>query len=198
MRRFWSLTLALVLVLSLAACGGQNPPDTSKSQGDKSHTGTGSSSSGTTDEPGSAVPNPKAGSKLVFTYKGCPLPMNAEFGPLLNYIGQPDSYFEAASCAFDGLDKTYTYDQIVVLTYPNEEDDSIDYISSVRLLEGISTPEGISIGDKASDVVAAYGNQYDDLGNQYSYQDGDTFLNFLLDGDTVTSIEYIAINNLLA
>lgn len=200
MKRLWSLALALLLVLSLAACGGnQDPPGAGKSQGDKSQTGPGNNSSGKTDTPDNAIPNPKAGSKLVFTYKDCPLPMNAEFGPLLAYIGQPESYFEAASCAFEGLDKTYTYSNFIVLTYPNEDDESIDYISSVRLVDStISTPEGVSIGDKTSDVVAAYGNDYDDLGNQYSYCDGDTFLNFLLDGDTVISIEYIAINDLLA
>lgn len=212
MKRLWSLALALLLVLALAACGGdQGPSDAEGPQSNNSPSNAegpqGSNSpaesednpSVETDTPDAAVPNPEAGSKLVFTYNGCPLPMNAEFGPLLDYIGQPESYFEAPSCAFDGIDKTYTYAQIVVLTYPNEDDESIDYISSVRLLDDtISTPEGVSIGDKTSDVVAAYGSDYDDFGNQYSYCDGDTFLNFLLDGDTVTSIEYIAINDLLA
>lgn len=192
MKRFWTLTLALLMVFTLSACGGDPAPVNSPA-GDLPQ------ASDQLGEDLPTVPTPKAGSQFVFTYKDCPLPMNAEFGPLLDYIGQPDSYFEAASCAFDGLDKTYTYGQIEILTYPDEEKAGVDYISSLRLLDGsVSTPEGISIGDKASDVVAAYGNDYDDLGNQYSYLDGDTFLNFLLDGDTVISIEYIAINDLLA
>ena len=40
------------------------------------------------------------------------------------------SYFEAPSCAFDGIDKTYTYAGFELLTYPKDDK---DYVSSVVL-----------------------------------------------------------------
>ncbi len=199
MRRFMSLTLALLLALALTACGGKEPPDSQQDNpGDTSVT--------TPADPGQnepakepapvEIPMPKAGSKLVFIYKDCPLPMNAEFAPLLDFIGEADSYFEAASCAFEGLDKTYTYSDVEIITYPDED---VDYISSIRLLSSAAaTPEGITIGSSRADVIAAYGEDFEESGEQYTYEDGDAQLFILFENDAVISVEYAAINPLLA
>lgn len=176
--RWGALCLALALMLVLTACGG----------GDSG----GGNSGG---DGGSDVPAPKANSEYVFTYKGCPLPMNAEFAPLLDYIGEPDSYFEAASCAFDGLDKTYTYSGMELITYPDED---VDYISSIRILSGdVSTPEGITIGSTEEEVVKAYGEEYEAFGDQYTYENGDARLSVLFEDGKAVSVEYTAINDLL-
>lgn len=201
MKQLGILTLALAMTLTLAACGGG---DAQNAAGGGASTGSqnvqdSSQDSQTQDSPSEnnkQIPTPEANSKLVFTYQGCPLPMNAGFAPLLDYIGEPDNYFEAASCAFEGLDKTYTYSDLEIITYPDEE---VDYISSVRLLSSSAvTPEGITIGSSKEDVVAAYGEEYESFGDMYSYVDGDTTLEILFQDDTVTSVEYIAENPLLA
>lgn len=177
MKRILILTLALLLALPMAAC--------SDGSGDAANSPSG-------------APTPSAGSEYVLTYRDCPLPMNAEFGPLRAFLGEPDSYFEAASCAFDGLDKTFTYPGLEIITYPDEEKDNVDYISSVRLLDNtVSTPEGVTIGSTSAEVTAAYGEDYTAFGTQYSYENGDATLNFLFDGDSVISVEYIAHNPLL-
>lgn len=173
------LALILALLLSLTACGGQG----GTSGGDEQTGGD------------SDIPAPKANSQYVFTYRDCPLPMNAEFAPLLEFLGEPESYFEAASCAFDGLDKTYTYAGVEIITYP---DGDADYISSVRLLDNsVSTPEGISIGSTVEEVVKAYGEEYQELGQQYAYEDGDALLTILFEDGAAISVEYTAINDLL-
>ena len=179
MKRLYILSLALLLTLSLAACGGDG------------QSGGGSVSGG------SGAPSPKAGSQLVFTYKDCPLPMNAEFGPLKDYLGEPDSYFEAASCAFDGLDKTFTYGGVEIITYPDEDKEGVDYISSVRLLDNsVSTPEGVTIGSTAEVVAAAWGGEVS--GDLYEKEDGDCILSILFEDGKVISVEYTAVNDLLA
>lgn len=179
MKRLYILSLALLLTLSLAACGGDG------------QSGGGSVSGG------SGAPSPKAGSQLVFTYKDCPLPMNAEFGPLKDYLGEPDSYFEAASCAFDGLDKTFTYGGVEIITYPDEDKEGVDYISSVRLLDNsVSTPEGVTIGSTAEEVAAACGGEVS--GDLYEKEDGDCILSILFEDGKVISVEYTAVNDLLA
>lgn len=172
MKKLGSLMLALALALSLAACGGDSK------------------------EPGSAAaPAPESGSQLVFTYRDCPLPMNADFAPLLAALGEPDSYFEAASCAFDGLDKTYTYAGVEIITYP---DGDTDHVSSVRLLDNTAaTPEGITVGSTVEEVTAAYGEDYQEMGLQYVYEEGDTRLMILFEDGKAISVEYMALNDLL-
>ena len=176
MKRFIALVLVMLMTLSLAACGGEESNDNP-----------------TSSQPGNATP--EANSKYVPAYKGCKLPMNADFAPLLASLGDPDSYFEAASCAFDGLDKTYTYAGLEIVTYP---DGDVDRISSVRILNNsVSTPEGMTIGSSLADVTAAYGEGYEELGLQHAYEDGDTIFSVLFEDGAAISVEYIAINDLL-
>ena len=173
MKRLLILMLAVLLALPLAACDGDETPSSSPA--------------------GSAAP--LANSKYVLTYKNCPLPMNADFAPLRASLGEPDSYFEAASCAFEGLDKTYTYAGLEIITYP---DGDVDRISSVRILNNsVSTPEGITIGASMAAVTAAYGENYEEAGLMHVYKDGDAVLSVLFEDDTVISVEYTAINDLL-
>lgn len=191
MKRTLIFALSLALLFTLAACGGRegNPsaqaPDAAAPAAAEPDT-----------PPAPAAPAPAAHSKYVLTYRDCPLPMNAEFAPLLDFLGEPDSYFEAASCAFDGLDKTYTYAGLEIITYP---DGDRDFISSVRILDGsVATPEGITIGSTQDDVAAACGEDFQTIGKQYVYEDGDAEFSVLFDdGGAAVSVEYTALNDLL-
>ena len=99
------------------------------------------------------------------------------------------------TCAFDGLDKTYTYAGVEIITYPDEER---DYISSVCILDSsVSTPEGITIGSTQEDVAAAYGEDFQELGTQYVYEDGDARLSILFENGAAIYVEYTALNDLL-
>ena len=85
-----------------------------------------------------------------------------------------------------------------VIKTKKQPDNDVDYISSVRLLDGsVSTPEGVTIGSSQEDVTAAYGTDFEDMGTGYSYQDGDTILEVLFQDGAVVSVEYIALNDLL-
>ena len=168
MKRISALLLALTMTLALTSCG---------------------------DDTSTVTPTPPARDMFTFIYKDCALPMNAEFAPLLAIIGEPDTYFEAASCAFDGLDKIYTYGGIELTTYP---DGDKDYISSIRLLDNTaSTPEGITIGSTTAEAVAAYGDGYTDSGDLYTWENDNAILSILFENDMAISVEYIAINDLL-
>lgn len=187
MKRTLISVLLLSLLFTLTACGGKK--DTPSPQAPDGAASTEDVSTAP------AAPTPAAGSKYVLTYRNCPLPMNAEFAPLLDFLGEPDSYFEAASCAFDGLDKTYTYAGVEIITYPDEER---DYISSVRILDSsVSTPEGITVGSTRADVIAAYGEDFQEIGEQYVYEDGDAVFSVLFEDGAAISVEYTALNDLL-
>ena len=204
MKKITALLLALLMVISLAACGGkddeqqpgtddQNTPAASNQEDAQAPADTPDSSE--PQAPSGPAPTPAAGSKYVLTYQGCPLPANADFAPLLDYLGEPGNYFEAESCAFEGLDKTYTYDAVEIVTYPDED---VDRISSVRILsDAASTPEGITVGSTQEDVTAAYGEDYSTIGQQYAYEDGDCLFSILFKDGKAISVEYTALNDLL-
>lgn len=203
MKRVVAVMLTLLMALSLAACSkeeeqkpapdDQTPPAV-EDQGD-AQTPADAPSGDEPQTPAGPAPEVKAESKYVLTYQGCALPANADFAPLLAYLGDPANYFEAESCAFEGLDKTYTYDGVEIVTYPDED---VDRISSVRILsEAVSTPEGITIGSTPEDVTAAYGEDYTAVGQQYTYEDGDCLLSVLFQDGKAVSVEYTALNDLL-
>ncbi len=158
MKKLCSIVMALTLILSLSACNGGEP---------------------TPSEAPAAYAFPAA--------DGYVLELNADMAQVLEKLGEPVSYFEAASCAFDGLDKTYTYAGFTVTTRP---DGDKDYVNDILLTDDtVATAEGVRIGSSLSDVTAAYGEQEPDGSALIYSQEGVTLL-FLLDGDKVTSIEY--------
>ena len=44
-----------------------------------------------------------------FTYNGIKITLGAEAAPIIDALGEPRSYTEEPSCAFEGMDKTYYY-----------------------------------------------------------------------------------------
>jgi hypothetical protein len=126
-----------------------------------------------------------------FEYNSTVIPMNTDAAPVIDKLGEPAQYFEAASCAFNGLDKTYTYSGFELTTYPSEDK---DYISTVYFLDdSVATDKGIFIGSTLEDVTAAYGEKYTEKSGEYTYTLGDTKLSFLIKDDSVTSITYSAV-----
>ncbi len=115
--------------------------------------------------------------------------MNAKAADLVDKLGEYE-YFEAPSCAFQGMDKTYTYAGFELMTY---EQDKVDYVLSITLRDdSLTTPEGVTIGSSLADVKTAYGDDFTQDENSYQYKKGSTFLTFIVEDDAVTSVEYKA------
>lgn len=131
-----------------------------------------------------------AGKGYVFSFRDAKLEMDAEFAPILAVIGEPLSYFEAASCAFEGLDKIYTYSSVVINTYPQGDK---DYVSSIILQDdSVSTSEGICIGSTKEDMLNAYGDSYAEESGMIVYAKDGMKLCFIVSDDIVTSIQYFS------
>ncbi len=174
--------LALAMVLALSACGGKEP---SKSSG-----------GGQTDQTSqpaqpdqSAQPGGADVAEYVFRAGDTTVSIDQDMVEVLSALGEPKEYFEAESCAFEGMDKTYTYSGFVITTRPDGEK---DFVNSIALTDdSVTTPEGLYIGSAAADITAAYGECAGATDTFFPYTKGNTALNFVLSGGKVISIEYL-------
>ncbi|HJC41096.1 MAG TPA: hypothetical protein H9701_06040 [Candidatus Intestinimonas pullistercoris] len=174
-KKLLTLFLALGLTASLAACSG--------GEGGTAQT---PAPEGTQPVETSAAPE---NDTYVFQAGGADIAINDNMADVLAALGEAQSYFEAASCAFNGLDKTYTYSGFVITTRPEGEE---DFVNSILLTDdSVTTPEGAYIGCTLDEVTAAYGEAEPSESGVLAYTKGDTTLNIILKDDVVASIEYL-------
>ena len=103
---------------------------------------------------------------LSLTVAGCEITPDTPVADILAALGGDYAYAEAISCVYTGMDKTYTYDNATLYTYPDGEQD--------RLMElyceaDVQTGKGIGVGASKADVTAQYGNGYVETGSILSY-----------------------------
>ena len=184
-------TILLSLTLILTACGNNEVNRitgdvTNINQGNTETSQTGISEQ-TTNETETASQNPSY-KGFVFTHSGVTIEIDANFAPILLALGEPRSYFESESCAFEGLDKVYTYIGFEVDTYPQGDD---DFVSAIVLRDDtVSTKEGLRIGSSRAEMEATYGIPRQNDSGQLIYDKDGMRLCFILDDDVVISIEY--------
>lgn len=127
-----------------------------------------------------------------FTYKRVTVYMHGSAKKLLEKAGRPKSKSESQSCAYDGMDRTYTYKDFVVKTYSKSKNGT-EYINSIVLLTSkVSTKEGVKIGSSKNDVIDAYGRATPKFG-VYTYTKGKCKLMVEMgSNDKVSKITYLA------
>lgn len=127
-----------------------------------------------------------------FTYQRVTVYMHGKASKLLQKAGRPKAKSESKSCAYDGMDRTYTYKDFIVKTYSNSSKGT-EYINSIELLTSkVSTKEGIQIGSSKNDVIDAYGRATAKFG-VYTYTKGKCKLTIEMDSkDKVSRIIYLA------
>lgn len=132
---------------------------------------------------------PEAGYKgYAFIYDGVVIEMDADAEPIIEQLGEPDFYFEAPSCAFEGIDKIYTYGSFELDTYPTDEK---DYVSTVIFKDDtIATSDGIGIGDPVEKMEEVYGTDWTDENGMYVYEKDGMKLCFIVEDDHIVSVEY--------
>ena len=145
-----------------------------------------------TTTPGAQEPKPAAEEKSIyyFSYNGIDIYMNDVAKPILDALGEPMHYFESPSCAFQGMDRVYTYNGFELYTYTDGDDDTEYVLSVVFMNDGVETNEGITIGSKLADVISAYGVKFVMDGNKYTYTSVNTDLSFVTENDEVVEVSY--------
>lgn len=165
MKKLLSFLLALLIVLSFAACGAEKSGAFSAKD-------------------------------ICLTVNGKTVTVDLSVSELLAALGDGYEYAEAVSCVYEGMDKTYTYPDAVVYTYP---DGGTEHLMELYCSGGdVKTSRGIAIGSSRADVIAAYGEPTSEFGITVSYElaaDGDMLpasLYFLIRGDAVQAIAITA------
>lgn len=179
--------IGCLLMAGLAACGEEEVKIVDKSPGENSaETDEGTEQKNTSKEDKESL----TGYIFDVDVDGTTVSVTTdlEMKGVLEQLGEPASYFEAKSCAFEGLDKTYTYDHFRIVTY---QDGETDKISSIVFLDDIEeTQEGICIGMTKEDMENAYGTEYEENGGMVIYTKDDKHLSFLVKDGVIESIEY--------
>ncbi len=133
----------------------------------------------------------KASDNFAFKNNGLTIPIDGQAEEILDKLGEPMEYFEAPSCAYQGLDKTYYYNGFEITTYTEKE---VDYVASVLLVDDtVTTDKGIYIGSSIDDMIKAHGEDYEEKTGQYTYTKGDSQLQFIFKDDLIVSILYTKI-----
>ena len=166
MKKILTILLAFCLLLSLAACGGAPVENPTPSQ--------------------EVTYTPEQNSS--FQYKGATISLHDAAEPIIAKLGEPVKYTESASCAFEGLDKSYYYGSFYLETYPQGDK---DFVSGWWFADdSVTTPEGIYIGSSKADVEKAYGTDGYNGSNAYTVNKDAGMLTIILENDVVSSIQY--------
>lgn len=193
------LTGAILLALSLSACGSSAENDVKRiDKSADSQTASGMTTGNDSQGAGSAATD-KADSISAFTAdafvfeaeisgKKVTISVDSDMSAVLAELGDPLQYFEAASCAFEGLDKTYTYSHFIIETYPSKSGDKISAIDLTDDL--VSTKEGLSIGSSKETMEKLYGTDHEVNGTEYIYHKGDMSLKIMFTDGKVSYITY--------
>lgn len=124
----------------------------------------------------------------VFVYKGINIAPDMNTKEFLDELGEPLQYYEVKSCAFEGMDKIYTYASFELGTYPNGKEDLVSYIYFKD--DTVTTEEGVYIGMSKKEVLDIYGENYTESAGVISYAKGGMVLKFIFHDETLVSIEY--------
>ena len=190
--------LALGLIFVLAACAatdnngsGYEPhvadvsgytaeaqnqaPDTSPYTGD-------------TNENDPAPAHNPAPEGFTFATQGVTIHMDQNMAEVLEQLGEPLGIFEAPSCAFDGIDRIFSFPGVQIHTYP---DGDLDFVHTISIRDdSVTTMEGIYLGSSWEAVLAAYGSDYEQEFGMFTFTRGRTTLSFFIEDDIVIGITY--------
>ena len=193
MKRIIAMLLAVMMLLTLAACGGNDQTADNSADDvavandavaqDDQEEAAGDADAAAADD----VAEVQADAGVYsFTYEGVELVPGAAFDSTV--LPEPESVYEVPSCAIEGTDNVYNYGVLEVTAF---DEGNGEHIYSVFIIDANTpTAEGLYIFDTLETVDTLLGTDRVEEGNQLTYQKGDTLLVLIMEDDRVASIEY--------
>lgn len=194
MKKLMTILLCMLMVLSLAACGSEEPveeqlitrPAEETMPAAPEETAAPAETAAATE---AAVAAPAAAApqgSYTFLADGVELIPGAVFDPAI--LPEADSVYEVPSCAIEGTDNLYNYGTFELTAF---DDGTNELIYSILLIDpNITTPEGLALGDPDTKVLELYGENYTTQGTSWVYTGDAGQLILIMQGQTVASIEY--------
>lgn len=107
-------------------------------------------------------------------------------------FGEVLDYSESKSCLYDGYDKTYKFQDVIVVTYPL---DGKEYISSITMLNNNTINSwGIKIGDNTEKIKESFkGLDLVTSDTCYSFKKDKSGVAFYLNEEVITEIEIYSV-----
>ncbi|HIQ69848.1 MAG TPA: hypothetical protein IAA67_05930 [Candidatus Avoscillospira stercorigallinarum] len=102
----------------------------------------------------------------ALTIDGVTFTPESAVADVLETLGEDYEYYEAISCVYDGMDKTYSYGDVTLYTYPDGE---TDRLMELYCTGGSVSAGDVTIGSTAEDVKAAFGSGYTEAGSVLTY-----------------------------
>ena len=192
------LAAGLVLILVLAACAASDNNDTvyDPKQADASgyaaaqnlDNGADEAVQDENDDPDPILPDASIPEGFTFTTQGVTIHMDQNMAEVLEQLGEPLGVFEAPSCAFDGIDRIFSFPGVQIHTYP---DGDLDFVHTISIRDdSVTTMNGIFLGSSWEDVLAAYGDVYQQEFGMFTFTMGRTTLSFFIEDEMVVGITY--------
>ncbi len=126
---------------------------------------------------------------LFFESKGVKIRPYDLAETVLGSLGKPGNAFEAPSCAYQGVDKFYTYSGFQLTV---NEIDGADHVTIITVTDDtVSIPQGVKIGDTQDAMLQKMGNNYQESGSSYDFVEDTTTLSILVQEGKVTQIMYL-------
>ena len=183
MKKAFVCLLAMLLLVSLAACGetvdtpqitvGTQPPQESDVSQD-------------TTAPQETTAPSQTAEAFAFVYEEVVLCPGEAF--VASELPEAASVYQVPSCALEGTDNVYNYAAFEVTAF---DDGKSEYIYSVYFLDpNLKTPEGLALGDTAAKAQELYGKDYETQETALVYTRGNTQLILIVQQDSIVSIEY--------
>ena len=193
MKKTMFTMILMTAALSMAGCGSGSGAGSTTAVKTEAVETTAAESSQAAETTAEASESAKEAEITGFTFVAgdTVIAMNADAAPILEGLGEWENYAETTSCAFKGLDKTYSYPGFDLYTYPLNGKDKVNSVYFVD--DTVSTPEGIHIGSTKEEMEAAYGTDYEEEFGAYTYTKDQSRLQFLVTDGVIDSVEYTAI-----
>lgn len=183
MKRKIAILLALLTLMSLAACGAEEESnaDLVITRAPEEATEAAAQSAEETEAQEAKTVEP-----FVFVYEGVGLMPGAAFDA--SVLPAASSVSQVPSCALEGTDNAYNYTFFELTAF---DDGSGEVIYSIYLMDpNLTTPEGLALGDEEAKIPELYGADFLQEGASYVYTREGTVLSIIVQDGVVISIEY--------
>lgn len=187
MKKMFAVLLAMLMLLGLCACGNTDKPQetTAPIASDAPATEPSATEEGELDggfDIGVVPVEP-----FVFTFNGVTLIPGTVYDAAA--LPEPTSVYQVPSCAIEGTDNVYNFNDAVEITAFN--DGSQEIIYSIAIFDpNVCTDEGLYLGDDMARVIELYGEDYTENGTAMVYTKGNTELTIILQNGFVVDMEF--------